>query len=199
MGKVVIDMSMSLDGFIAGPNDSKEQLLGDHGEILHEWLFSGNVESKHNTFFKLSSESRDVLDSALDTVGAILTGRRTFDLVDGWGGSHPSGVPVFVLTHHPPKEMAAGRTPFTFVTDGIEGAVRRAKGAAGEKHVGVSGASAAQQCLEAGFVDELHIHLVPVLLGGGVRLFDSIPRNIKIDIIRTIEAPGVTHLVYRIQ
>lgn len=199
MGKVVIDMSMSLDGFIAGPHDSEEQPIGTGGEPLHHWLFQGNASSRHSPFFKLSPESRDVLDSSFDRTGAILTGRRTFDVVGGWGGSHPAGVPVFVLTHHPPVETPAGSTPFTFVTAGIESAVRQAKASAGTKNTGVAGASTAQQCLAAGLVDELHIHLVPVLLGEGVKLFQSLPESVHLEIINTIEAPGVTHLFYKVE
>ncbi|MFD1412825.1 dihydrofolate reductase family protein [Oceanobacillus jeddahense] len=199
MGKVVIDMSMSLDGFIAGLHDSQEQPLGENGAVLHSWLFNGDMVSKHSTFFKLTSENRDVLDCSLDSEGAGLTGRRTFDIVGGWGGSPPGGSPMFILTHYPPEDFMEGDTPFTFVTDGIESAIKQAKAAAGNKVVGVSGASTAQQCLAAGLADEIHIHLIPVLLGKGIRLFESLPEQIQLELMRIVTDMDVTHLFYHVK
>jgi len=145
MGKVILDMSMSLDGFIAGPNDGIGKPLGDGGAILHDWLFNGKMASRYNDFFKLSSSSREVFDESIETTGAIVVGKRTFDVVEGWGGSHPiHGVPVFALTHHVPEKVAKGTTTFTFVTDGIESAIEKAKAVAGGKNVGVAGANIAQ-------------------------------------------------------
>ncbi|WP_260412508.1 dihydrofolate reductase family protein [Alkalihalobacillus sp. TS-13] len=156
MGKVVLDMSMSLDGFIAGPNDNDEQPLGVGGDILHSWLFTGNHPSKHNDFFKLSQKSREVFDESFETTGAIIVGRRTFDVVQGWGGNHPvHGATVVVVTHHPPDTPPEGSTPFIFVTDGIERAVEQAKAAAGKKNVGVGTANVAHQCLKDGQIDEI--------------------------------------------
>jgi len=201
MGKVVVDMSMSVDGFIAGPNDNSEQPLGVGGSILHNWLFDGPAVSKHNDFFQLSNkESRDVFDESFDNEGAIVVGRRTYDIVDGWGGSHPNhGTPVFVLTHHIPAQVHKGSTPFTFVTEGIESAIQQAKAAAGDKNVGVAGASTAQQCIKAGLVDEIHIQLVPVLLGSGTRYFDHIGmKQIQLEKTRVIDSQGVTHLTFRV-
>ena len=188
MGKAVLDVSMSLDGYIAGPNDSREQPLGDGGTRLHDWV---------------STTTQELMQGGTSaTTGAIVTGRRTYDVVDGWGGrGHRSaGVPVFVLTHHIPATVPQGPTPFTFVTDGIESALKQAKAAAGEKQVYVMGsASIAQQCLQAGLLDEIQLHLVPMLLGGGIRLFDHIgTKPIQLESVNVIEATGVIHLRFRV-
>ncbi|MFZ0370914.1 MAG: dihydrofolate reductase family protein [Halobacillus sp.] len=201
MGKVILDMSMSLDGFIAGPNVNCKQGLGEGGEVLHEWLFSGDIPSKFNDFFKLSRTNREVFDKSFKTTGALIAGRRTFDLTSGWGGSYPiQGIPVFVLTHDPPKEIPRGETAFTFVSDGIVSAVKQAKAAAEKNNVQVmGGAITAQQCIKANLVDEILIHLVPVLLGKGIRLFDPIgPEKIQLEKGDVIETADVTHLRYRI-
>lgn len=187
MGKAVLDVSMSLDGYITGPNDSREQPLGEGGTQLHDWVRTTTPELMQGGTAAMT--------------GAIVTGRRTYDLVDGFGGSHRiAGAPVFVLTHHVPATVPQGATPFTFVTDGIESAIKQAKAAAGEKQVYVMGsASIAGQCLQAGLLDEIQLHLVPVLLGGGLRLFDHIgTRPIQLELMNVIEVPGVIHLRYRV-
>jgi dihydrofolate reductase len=188
--KIILDITMSLDGFIAGPDD--------HGKPLHHWLFSGDTPGAYNDFFKLSKKSAKVFDNFIKTTGAIVAGRRTYDITGGWGGNHPfPGVPVFVLSSHPPEKVPEGSTAFTFVSDGIKSAVRQARKAAGKKNVYVlGGASIAQQCLNAALLDEMTIHLVPVLLGGGVRLFDNLEKQIKLEQTKIIEAPGVTHLQF---
>lgn len=200
MGKVIIDMSMTLDGFVAGPNDSIQQPLGDRGSVFHEWLLNGDITSKYNHFFKLTSSSRDVLDESSAKMGSTLVGRRTYDVVEGWRGGHPiHGGPVCVLTHEAPAEVSKGATPFTFVTDGTEIPIKQAKTVAGHKDVGVAGASTAQQCLPDGLVDEFQTHLVPVLLGNGDRLFEHIgTMNIGLETTSVIDSPGVTHLKYRV-
>lgn len=194
MGKVVFNMSMSLDGFVAGPNDEVDRLFG--------WYFAGDTELTFpgiEMVFKLSSASADLLREAAATIGAIVTGRRTFDLAGAWGGYPPLGVPHFVLTHHVPQEWVKPGSPFTFVTDGIAGAVAQAKRAAGGKDVAISSASTLQQCLQAGLVDELDIDLVPILLGAGVRLFDNLgPEPIELERTRLVEGQGVTHLQFRV-
>jgi dihydrofolate reductase len=193
MSKVVLDITMSLDGYIAGPNDGVER--------LHDWLFSGNTPSAYSDFFRLSKVSAKVFDKFIKTTGAIVAGRRTYDLVGGWGGSHPfHGVPLFVVSSRVPNKVPKGSTPFTFVTDGIESAIRQAKAAAGKKNVYVlGGANVAQQCLRAGLLDEIQIHLVPTLLGDGIRLFDHLGAEpIELEPMRVIEAPGVTHLWFRV-
>ncbi len=178
MGKVLLDMNVSLDGFVAGPN-------GEDGG-LHNWFFS-------------PSGGEAVAESVRNT-GAILIGRRTYDQgdrMDGFAHS-PYAVEHFVLTHEPPERPARGEMKFTFVTGGVEEAVGRAKRAAGDGNVAVGGgASVAQQCLKAGLVDEIQVHLVPVLLGGGIRLFEGVGR-VGLEGVRVVDAPGLTHLMYRV-
>ena len=188
--KVTLNITMSLDGFIAGPNNP--------GKSLHHWLFGGDTPSAYNDFFNLSKKSAKVLDSLIKTTGAIVTGRRTYDITNGWNGKHPfPRVPVFVVTLHAPEKVPAGPTPFTFVSEGIERAVSQAKQAAGKKNVYVlGGATVAQQCLKEGLLDHMTIHVVPVLLGGGVRLFGDLQNQIDLEQAKTIEAPGVTHLQF---
>ncbi|QIN85290.1 hypothetical protein GBA63_19935 [Rubrobacter tropicus] len=193
---------MSLDGFIAGPNDSPELPLGEGGERLFEWYSSGETEYElpgTDMVFKISPQSADLLREVERTMGAFVTGRRTFDIANGWGGRPPLGVPTFVVTHTVPEEWAGEGSPFTFVTDGVEGAVEQAKRAAGDRGVAVGAASIAQQCIEAGLLDEIHVNLVPVLLGGGVRLFEHLgTAPIRLEGPRVVEAPGVTHLTFHV-
>ena len=190
--KVILDITMSLDGFIAGPND--------YGKPLHDWLFSGDTPSAYTDFFNLSKESAKVFDAFIKGTGSIIAGKRTYDITGGWGGSHPfPGIPLFVVTSNIPKNVPEGSTPFTFVTDGIKSAVTQARRAAGKKNVYVlGGASIAQQCLKAGLLTEIMIHLVPVLLGGGVRLFEDLEGDLKLERQEIIPAPGVTHLKFRV-
>jgi dihydrofolate reductase len=201
MGKVVFDMTVSLDGFVAGPNDGPENGLGDGGDQLFKWYFSGDTEvpiSDGNMVLKVSSQSAEILKESLETYGAGVWGRRTFDIAEGWGG-HPPGSPCFIVTHTVPQEWVKEGSPFTFVTDGVESAIRQAKQAAGDKDVVVCTASILQQCLNAGLMDEIHIDVVPLLLGNGVRLFDHLSiEPIELESIRVIEAPGVTHLGFRV-
>lgn len=177
MGTVGVGLTMSLDGFIAGPNDGPGNPLGDGGERLFNWYFTGDTEFVMPSgawTVNVSAASARHLGEVFPRLGAIICGRRTFDIADGFDGRHPADVPVFVVTHDVPDEWANDGNPFTFVTDGVESAVAQAKAAAGEKNVGVGGASIAQQCIRAGLLDEIHIDLVPCLLGNGVRLFDHL-------------------------
>ena len=196
MGKVVIDMSISLDGFITGPNDNPKQPLGENAEVLHNWLFSGDQVSQVNDFFKLSKVNRAVLDKSLINAGAMIVGRGTYDIVNGWGGSHPNkGVPVFIVTHREPETIPEGTTPFTFVSDGVVSAVKKAKAVSGNKEIGIAGASVSQQCLKAGLVDEIFLHIVPVILGKGKRLFKELT---SLEIVEVINASDVTHIRYKV-
>jgi dihydrofolate reductase len=192
MAKVILDITMSLDGFIAGP--------GDDVSRLHDWLFSGNRSSASSDFFKLSPESAQVFDALVKTTGSIITGRHTYDLTGGWGGSHPVSDAVFVLSKEVPRDVPKGSTTFTFVTDGIARAVQQAKQAAGQKNVYLmGGANVVQQCLKAGLLDEMQVHLVPVILGEGIRLFEHLGAEpIELESTQVIEAPGVTHLRFRV-
>ncbi len=202
MSKVSVGLTMSLDGFIAGPNDGPERPLGEGGEKLFEWYSSGDTDYEmpgSGMVFRISPQSAELLREVERTMGAFVTGRRTFDITNGWGGNPPLGVPTFVVTHNVPKEWVREGSPYTFVTDGIESAVDQAKRSAGDKGVAVGAASIAQQCIEAGLLDEVHVNLVPVLLGGGVRLFEHLGTTpIELESTRVIEAPGVTHLTFRV-
>jgi dihydrofolate reductase len=204
LGKVTMGLSMSLDGFIAGPNDGPEHPLGEGGERLFAWYGSGDTEytaQNSTTPVKVYRASAEMLQEWFGAIGAIVSGRRTFDITDGWGGRHTLDVPVFVVTHAVPQEWVKRNkgAPFTFVTDGVESAVRQAQAVAGDKDVAVGAASLVQQCLRAGLLDEVHVTVVPVLLGGGVRLFDQLGGEpIELERTRLIEDPDVTHLTFRV-
>jgi dihydrofolate reductase len=149
--------------------------------------------------FMVSPQTAELLRETRRTTGALVTGRRTFDLTNGWGGRHPLDVPVFVLTHTVPQEWLYEGSPFTFVTDGLESALEQAKAVAGDKDVGVGAANIVQQCIRAGLLDEIHVDLVPVLLGDGVRLLDHLGTEpIELESTRVIEGAGVTHLTFRV-
>ena len=201
MGKVVFNMTVSLDGFVAGPNDGPENGLGDGGDALFKWYFSGDTEvpiSDGNMVLKVSRQSAEILKAALGTYGAGVWGRKTFAIAHAWDG-HPPGTPCFIVTHTVPQEWVYEGSPFSFVSDGVESAIRQAKQAAGDKDVVVCTASILQQCLNAGLMDEIHIDVAPLLLGKGVRLFDHLDiQPTELERIRVIEAPGVTHLGFRV-
>jgi dihydrofolate reductase len=187
MGKVVLTMSMSLDGFVAGPNISAVSPMGEGGLRLHDWLLKTPNEM-----------DATIVKDIHATTGAVVLGKRTFDVGVGIWEDTPYAAPCFVLTHTASEKRTEKSGTFTFVTDGIESALEQAKVAAGEKNVTLMGATTAQQFLEAGLLDELQIHLVPVLIGGGLRLFDVLPKSVKLEKTRTLESSGVTHLRYRI-
>jgi dihydrofolate reductase len=202
MGKVMVELSMSLDGFIAGPNDGPENPLGDGGEHLFRWYSSGDTIftwPSGTMTSKVSAASAALLREMTSTIGALVTGRRTFDIANAWNGRHPLNVPVVVLTHTIPQEWAGKDSVFVFVRDGIEAAIAQARKIAGDKNVAVCAASITQQCLKAGLLDEIHIDLAPVLLGGGVRLLDLLgKRPVELECTGVTQAPGVTHLAFRV-
>lgn len=200
MSKVLTALSISLDGFIAGPEDGPGLPLGRGGTRLFDWFSDGDTPSRFYPSFRLSAVSARVFDDTADAAGAVITGRRTYDISNAWGGQGPlPGVPLFVLTHLMPAEVPAGDPPYTFVTDGIESAVRQASVAAGDKDVHLMGSAAVQQCLRAGLLDEVRLAVIPVLLGGGVRLFDNIGEDsVGLEVAAVVDAPGVTHLRYRV-
>jgi len=190
---------MSLDGFVAGSGDGLELPLGKNGHRLFDWYFKGDTPSAYDASFKLSANDAKLFDEGVKTVGAIVAGRRTYDISRGWGGSFFIPVPFFVLTHKAPVEVPKGATSFTFVTDGIESALKQAKAAAGDKMVGLMGASVARQCIEIGRLDELHLHIVHVLLGDGVRLFDHLGTHlVELEGTSVIESSDVTHLSFNV-
>jgi dihydrofolate reductase len=186
MGNVVIDMSMSLDGYIAAPNDTPEQGLGEDGMRLHNWAFDDPAVFEQ------------VYGNLIEETGAVIMGRRSFDnSIENWGGKGPLGdVPCFVVTHRPAPEDSDPL--FTWVGDGIESALAQAQEAAGDKRIGLMGANIDQQFLAAGLVDEIRIHMVDVLLGGGRRLFDELPQRVELEQTRVTQTDGVTHLEYRV-
>ncbi len=197
MSNAVLYMSMSLDGFIAGPNEGPGNGLGDRGHRLHEWFLTGADASHKGATDRLTGANREVMDELMST-GAVVVGRRTFELAGGWGGDHHDGVPVFVLSRHQPD--AAIRWPaVTYVSD-VRNAMHMAKDAAGEKDVLVHGALTAQLALTAGVLDELQIHVIPVLLGQGRRLFEDMPPgHIELELLHALDGPGVLHLRYRVR
>lgn len=212
MGKVIADISMSLDGFIAGPNDRPENPLGDGGEQIHEWVFElASWRERQGLDGGKSDRDSEIVEETFENVGAVVMGRRMFSNEEGpwgnppfeghWGENPPFHAPVFVLTHHAREPLVKdGGTTFTFVTDGIQSALEQAHAAAGDTDVSVAGgANTIQQFITNGLLDELEIHLVPVLLGDGIRLFENIDGgSIELDRMRVVDSPHVTHLKYRV-
>jgi len=203
MSKVTSDLSMSLDGFIAGALDSPELPLGEGGERLHQWLYDlASWREPHGLTGGQTNRDSEVFDESFRNIGAVVMGKRMFNHGEPqWGDNPPFHVPVFVLSHEArDRVVKQGGTTFTFVRDGVASALAQARAAAGDRDVWVpGGAAAVQQFIAAGLLDEMQIHLVPVLLGDGVRLFDSIGAGpIELERIRVIESPGVTHLQFRI-
>jgi dihydrofolate reductase len=211
VARLRFDISMSLDGFVAGPNQSEEDPLGEGGMQLHEWAFELAAWRKpHGQDGGEVNASTKVVEESLENLGAAVMGRNMFggagswgdDPWDGWWGDDPPfHMPVFIVTHHAREPVTKeGGTTFTFVTDGIESALEQAREAADGKDVGLSGgANVAQQYLKAGLIDEMQIHLVPVFLGDGARLFDNLDgAEVGLEVARVVEAPGVTHLTYRV-
>ena len=184
----VLDMSVSLDGYVATPDDF---LGGPDGNRLHDWFAPGG------TFAELSGPAKELVDE-MNEAGAVVAGRRLAELMDHWGGDH-NGLPIFVPSHRPPGPAARGYPLVTYVTDGIESAMAQAKAAAGGRDVQVRGAYTGQRALEAGVLDEVRIHQVPVLLGRGIRLFDQLPSEIELEIVRVIDTPEATHIRYRVR
>ena len=210
MGKVRFDIAMSLDGYVAGPNQSEDNPIGVGGMQLHEWMFPlAAFREGHGEQGGEVNESTPIVEAMFEDVGATIMGRNMFGPVRGpwgddawkgwWGDDPPYHMPVWVLTHHArePEQMQGGTT-FHFVTDGIESALEQAREAAGDKDVTIAGgASAIRQYLAAGLVDEMNISLTPVVLGAGERLLDDLG-DLKLEQLRAVEAPGVAHLKYRV-
>jgi dihydrofolate reductase len=213
MTKLRLDITMSLDGFVAGPNQTLEHPLGEGGERLHEWAFAAvSWREQHGLSGGEANVDSDVVQESLDATGAVVMGRRMYSGGEGpwvddpnadgwWGDDPPFHVPVFVLTHHARETLVMkGGTSFIFVTDGIESALAQAREVAGDKDVlAAGGATIAQQYLAVGLLDELQIHVVPLLLGDGVRLFDHVDPTVDLELTRVIESPSVTHLRYRVR
>jgi dihydrofolate reductase len=192
-------MSMSLDGFIAGPNAGPGNGLGDGGEILHDWVLSGASGGANGPPALVSGGNNGQIVDEFMSTGAVVAGRRTFEPAGGWDGDHHDGVPIFILSRDEPGIDIEGWPLVTYVSD-VETAMAEAKRAAGDKNVLVHGAATAQLALAAGVLDELEIHLIPVLLGQGRRLFDNLsPEHIELERTRILEGDGVTHMHYHVQ
>ena len=192
MSASVLYMSMSLDGYIAGPNDEPGNPGGDGFGRLHDWYGDSRPSGAGP-----STASAEFLDE-MNATGAVLAGRRTVEQVDHYNGHH-HGVPIFVPSHRPPGPSVANYPLVTYVSDGIESAMAQAKAAAGDRNVLVHGAYTAQRALEAGVLDELQIHQIPVLLGQGLRMFDVLPSPVELDVVRVIDTPEATHIRYRVR
>jgi dihydrofolate reductase len=201
MGKVVVDMSISLDGIGAGPNPSAEEPMGVGGERLHAWFPFYDPEHESPAGVPAAAEAdAQMVRELFAATGAVVLGKRTFDLgLEPWGGT-PFPVPCFVLTHETRADLVTKTGAFAFVTDGIERAVRRAQVAAGDKDVLVMGGpTVAQQAVRAGLVDEIRLHVVPVLFGAGTRLFDDPgTEHIELEPTEVVASPAVTHLRFRV-
>jgi dihydrofolate reductase len=200
-GKVVVEITMSLDGFIAGPNDGPDNGLGDGGDRLHEWVYNlSSWREPHGLAGGETNRDSEILDEAFKAQGAVIVGKRMYENAGGWGDSPPFHMPVFVLTHEARDAVTKEDTTFTFVTDGIESALKQAKASAGDKNVALGGgANTIQQFMNAGLIDEMQIHIAPLLLGGGVRLFDQLStKQLGLEKTRVIDSPLVTHLKFRI-
>jgi dihydrofolate reductase len=189
MARVISDMSMSLDGYVTGPNDSRENPFGDGAEMLHDWIFDAATDA-----------DRAILQEAIDGAGAIVMGRTSFDKNEGdggWGDGGPLGdTPCFVVTHNMPT--ASYPPVYTFVTDGVVSAIEQAKNAAGDRVVGLHGATIMQQALPLGLVDEIRVHVIPVLLGGGTRLFSTLDSSITLERTQAQATPAATHIGFRV-
>ena len=212
MSKLTFDITMSLDGFVAGPNQTLEQPLGEGGDRIHEWMVGlASFRERHGMEGGETNADSEVLEESVANTGAVLMGRRMFSggagpwdadpNADGWWGDDPPfHAPVFVLTHHPRETVTKqGDTSFTFVTDGFEAALEQARAAAGDKDISIAGgADVVQQYLAAGLIDEFQVHVAPLLLGDGVRLFDQLGTKPELEVTRVIGSSGVTHLKYRV-
>ncbi len=196
MGIIVVDLSISLDGFIAGANDGPANPLGDGGEALFEWMNAGPERNRVNEWLCPPDASKRIIEDWNAEAGAMISGRRTFDIANGWKDGHPIDVPNFVLTHEAPT-MGEWSPRVVFVTDGLERAVELAQQAAGDQKVSVT-ASVAQQLLRAGLLDEVNLSITPVVLGAGVRLLDHVG-HVDLEQVRIIESQGVTHVRYAVK
>jgi dihydrofolate reductase len=211
MSKVRAEISISLDGYGAGPSETQENPLGEGGEELHEWVVGLKAwRASHGMEGGEVNASSEIFEEVRDNVGAEIMGRGKFGPPEGgpwsdepwtgwWGEDPPFHMPVFVLTHHEREPLTLADTTFTFVTDGIESALAQATDAAGGKDVFLGGGpDSINQYLAAGLVDEIHLHVAPILLGGGKRLFEGVGPDLRLEELRAVEAPGVAHLDYRV-
>jgi dihydrofolate reductase len=204
MTQVIADITMTLDGFVAGPDDGVEKPLGEGGERIHQWLYdSASWRELHGREGGEARSDGALVEESFERTGALVMGKRMFENGDdpnGWGDDPPFHEPVFVLTHEAREPKVQEDMTFTFVTDGIESALEQARAAAGDKDVAVAGgANAIQQFIKAGLLEELQVHVAHVLLGDGIPLFGRLgPEQIELEATRVMDAPGVTHLQFRL-
>lgn len=194
MSKVIAGFSMSLDGYVADANDGVEEVF--------KWYSTGNSDAEYtvgDATFTMSAEGAEYIREAGQAAGVLVTARRTFDVANAWGGRHPMDVPIVVVTHRIPEEWVHRKgSPFTFVTEGVPKAIETAMGIAGDKDVVVGAPSVTKQCLRLGLLDEIHIDLVPVVLGGGIRLFEDGRAPVHFEITAASGTSTVTHITYRV-
>jgi dihydrofolate reductase len=196
MTSVVAAITISLDGYVTGPNDGPGRGLGDGGERLHYWVFGGPWSYEAEPSGGATGADKEYLDGAMARAGAVVVGRGMYEAADAWGGQNPFEVPLFVVTHRP--EDAPSEGDFTFV-DGLDTALARAREAAGSKDISVGGgADVIRQALRAGHVDELAISIAPVILGGGKRLFNGFDETLNLEHVAMIQSPFATHITYRV-
>jgi dihydrofolate reductase len=193
-------ITMTLDGYVAGPNDGVENPLGDGGERIHEWLYADEAwRAQHGLEGGERTVDSEVMQHTIERTGAVILGRRMYDNAHGWGDDPPFRVPVFVLTHRPEEPLAKNDTTFTFVTEEPARTLELARDAAGGKDVQLAGgASVIQQFMRVGLLDELVVNLSPILLGGGVPLFGSLGAAIRLDPVEVVGSPRVTHIRYQV-
>jgi dihydrofolate reductase len=196
MTRVTAAITISLDGYITGPNDGPGRGLGDGGERLHYWVFGGPWSYEAEPSGQATGADKEYLDGAMARAGAVVIGRGMYEAAEAWGGQNPFGVPLFVVTHRP--EDVPSEDGFTFV-DGLDEAIARARQAAGSKDISVGGgADVIRQALRAGQVDELAISIAPVILSGGKRLFDGFEQTLNLEHVALLQSPFATHITYRL-
>jgi dihydrofolate reductase len=196
MTTVAAAITISLDGYITGPNDGPGNGLGDGGERLHYWVFGGPWSYEAEPRGEATGADKEYLEAAMARAGAVVVGRGMYEAADAWGGENPFGVPLFVVTHHPDDAPSEGG--FSFV-DGLDEAITRARQSAGAKDISIGGgADVIRQALRAGHVDELAISIAPVILGGGKRLFDGFEQTLDLERVALLQSPFATHITYRI-
>jgi dihydrofolate reductase len=195
MGKIVAQMTVSLDGYYTGPNDGPGRGLGDGGERLHYWVFGGTWSYEHGHTGEATGVDKELLNESSQRIGAVVGGRWTFEAAGRWGGENPWPVPFFILTHRPEEEPSGAG--FRFV-NGLDAALAQAQEAAGQKDVGIMGGDVIRQVLAGGRLDELTVSIAPVMLGAGKRLFDGADGNVGLEQLGVVPSPWVTHLRYRV-
>lgn len=194
MSKVIAGITMSVDGYIAGPNDGPGKGLGEGGERLHYWVFGGPWTYDEEPTGEPTGADKQVLDEGLASLGAVVAGRKTYESAEAWGGTNPWGIPLFVVTHHPEEQPAEGG--FRFV-NGLDEAIAQGREVAGDKDVFVmGGADLIRQALRAGYVEELTITIAPLILGGGKRLFEGFDESFNLEHVRLLQSPLATHITY---